>query len=170
MDANVILADRDRRHAEFLDGVQGEVEVSADRARGRGGWENEQAFLQRAAQLTADPERRAARRLAAAEADPRRAHDTMLEAFSAAPLDGWFEPESSEVAAVATALIPLLFSLGYNHLRAGRLSAEETALAEGRALAEGAGNREWLDGFDPPRSCCWHCGATCRRARLWPPA
>ena len=47
-----------------------------------------------------------------------------------------------------TALIPVLFSLGYNDLRAGRLSAAETALAEGRALAEGAGNREWLDGFD----------------------
>jgi hypothetical protein len=46
-----------------------------------------------------------------------------------------------------TALIPVLFSLGCYHLRAGQLSAAETALAEGRALAEGAGHREWLAGF-----------------------
>jgi DNA-binding CsgD family transcriptional regulator len=44
-------------------------------------------------------------------------------------------------------LIPVLFSLGYNALRDGKLSAAETALAEGRTLAEGVGNREWLDGF-----------------------
>jgi DNA-binding CsgD family transcriptional regulator len=169
-------------------------------------------------------------------ADPRRAHDTMLEAFTAAQFDGWFGPGNAEVAAAVrrlprpaaaapgdgllaglaaihegrtaegyallrvgvrsmadaydppdtslprvvawlqaagllfdhsawsdlerhwipalrdrgavTALIPVLFSLGYNDLRAGRLSAAETALAEGRALAEGAGNREWLDGFN----------------------
>jgi DNA-binding CsgD family transcriptional regulator len=297
-------ADPDRRAwhlAEATDGrddaVARELEVSAGRARGRGGWENEQALLERAAQLTEDPGRRAARRLAAAEAglvagnvigadalaeqaapdlaqpltrararrvrglclqaqgktteavrilvdaalemsaaDPRRGRDTMLEAFSAAQFDGWFGPESSQVAvavrrlprptaaaagdellegfaaihegrtaegyallrvgvrsiaiaydapdttlprllawskaagllfdhsawadlerhwipalrdrgAVAV-LIPALFSVGYNHLRAGRLSAAETALAEGRALAEGVGNREWLDGFN----------------------
>jgi DNA-binding CsgD family transcriptional regulator len=297
-------ADPDRRAWHLAEATEGpdeavarELEASADRARSRGGWENEQAFLERAAQLTADPGRRAARRLAAAEAalvagditsadalaeqaarhlaqpllgararrmhgvflqahgqtseavrilvdaafemstaDPRRAHDTMLEAFSAAQFDGWFGPESSAVAAAVrrlprlpaaapgdgllegfaaihegrtmegyallrkgvrsmataydapditlprflawskaagllfdhstwadlerdwipglrdrgavTALTPVLFSLGYNHLRAGRLGAAETALAEGRALAEGAGNREWLDGFD----------------------
>jgi DNA-binding CsgD family transcriptional regulator len=294
----------DRRAWHLAEATEGpdeavarELEASADRARGRGGWESEQAFLQRAAQLTADPGRRAARRLAAAEAglvagditgadalaeqaaphlaqpltraraqrvhglflqaqgrtteavgilvdaslemgtaDPRRAHDTMLEAFTAAQFDGWFGPGNAEVAAAVrrlprpaaaapgdgllaglaaihegrtaegyallrvgvrsmadaydppdtslprvvawlqaagllfdhsawsdlerhwipalrdrgavTALIPVLFSLGYNDLRAGRLSAAETALAEGRALAEGAGNREWLDGFN----------------------
>ena len=44
-------------------------------------------------------------------------------------------------------LIPVLFALGYNALRDGRLSAAEAALAEGRSLAVDAGNREWLDGF-----------------------
>jgi DNA-binding CsgD family transcriptional regulator len=296
-------ADPDRRAwhlAEAIDGpdeqVARELEASADRARGRGGWENEQGFLERAAQLTADPERRAARRLAAAEAglvagdvtgadalaeqaaphleqplmrararrvhglclqaqgqtpeavrtlvdaalemstaDPGRARDTMLEALSAAQLDGWFGPENAEVAAAVrrlsrpsaaapgdgllegfaaihegrttegyallrkgvrsvaaardspetvlprlvaclqaarllfdhsmwadlerywipafrdrgavTALIPVLFSHGNDILQAGRLTAAETALAEGRTLAEGVGNREWLDGF-----------------------
>jgi DNA-binding CsgD family transcriptional regulator len=276
--------------------VARELEVSADRARSRGGWENEQAFLERAAQFTADPGRQAARRLAAAEAglvagditgadalaehaaphlaqpltrararrvhglclqaqgrtteavgtlvdaalemstaDPGRARDTMLEALSAAQMDGWFGPENAEVAAAVrrlpqpptpapgdgllegfaaihegrttegyallrkgvrsvaaardssdtvlprlvaclqaarllfdhsmwtdlerywipafrdrgavTTLIPVLFSLGNDILQAGRLSAAETALAEGRTLAEGVGNREWLDGF-----------------------
>jgi DNA-binding CsgD family transcriptional regulator len=295
--------DPDRRAWHLAEATEGpdeqvarELEASADRARGRGGWENEQAFLERAAQLTADPGRRAARRLAAAEAglvagdvtgadalagqaaphlaqplmraraqrvhglclqaqgqtseavrtlvdaalemstaDPGRARDAMLEAFSAAQMDGWFGPENAEVAAAVrrlprppaaapgdglldgfaaihegrttegyallregvrsvaaargspetvlprlvaclqaarllfdhsmwtdlerywipafrdrgavTALIPMLFSLGNDILQAGRLTAAETALAEGRALAESTGNREWLDGF-----------------------
>jgi DNA-binding CsgD family transcriptional regulator len=296
--------DPDRRAWHLAESTEGtneavarELEASADRARGRGGWENEQAFLQRAAQLTADPGRQAARRLAAAEAglaagdiagadalaaqagphlaqpvtrarahrvhglylqargrtteavrilidaalemstaDPRRAHDTMLEAFTAAQFDGWPEPENAEVAAAVrrlprptaaasgdgllaglaaihegrtaegyallrvgvrsmaaaydapdttgprlvawlqgaallfdhsawadlerhwipalrdrgavTALVPVILSRGYNHLRAGRLAVAEAALAEGRALAEDAGSREWLDGFN----------------------
>jgi DNA-binding CsgD family transcriptional regulator len=295
--------DPDRRAwhlAEATDGpdeaVARELELSAGRARGRGGWENEEALLERAAELSADPGRRAERQLGAAEAafiagdisgadalaeqaalqlapplmqaraqrvhglclqargrtaeavrtlvdaalaegpaDPGRARDTMLEAFSAAQLDGWFGPENAKVArAVArlprpladapgdglldgfaaiheghtadgyallrqgvrsmaaaydspdntlprvhawlqaatllfdhstwvdlerrwvpalrdrgavNTLIPVLFALGYNAFRDGRLPAAETALAEGRALAEGAGNREWIDGF-----------------------
>ena len=276
--------------------VARELEISAVRARDRGGWESEQAFLERAALLTCDPGRRAERLAAAAEAalvagdivgaealaeqavphltqpltlarvrrlhglclqaqgrtteavrtlvdaaleigtaDPGRARDTMLEAFGAAQLDGWFGPENAEVAkavrrlpepcaeapadglldgyaaihegrtaegyallrqgvrslaaahhspdnaqhrllpwlqaagllfdysawtdlerhwipalrdrGAVTRLILALFSLGNHHLRVGRLSAAETALAEGRTLAEGVGNREWFDGF-----------------------
>jgi len=64
-----------------------------------------------------------------------------------ADLERYWIPALRDRGAV-TMLIPVLFSLGYNDLRAGRLSAAETALVEGRALAEGAGNREWLDGFN----------------------
>jgi hypothetical protein len=45
------------------------------------------------------------------------------------------------------ALVPALFSLGYNHLRAGRLTAAAASLADGRALAEAVGDRSWGPGF-----------------------
>ena len=296
-------SDPDRRAWHLAEAAEGpdeavarELESSADRARDRGGWENQQAFLERAAQLSADPGARAERQLAAAEAalaagdvsgadalverasphlpqpllrgrarrvhgrclqargrnpeavraltdaalemgpaDPGRARDTMLEAFTAAQVDGWFGPEYADVAQAVcrlpraapdlpgdgllegyaairegrtadgyallrkgvrsmaaaydapdsplprvhawlvaaglifdhsawtdlerywipalrdrgevTTLVIVLFSLGYNHLRTGRLSAAETALAEGRTLAEGVGDRGWLDGY-----------------------
>jgi DNA-binding CsgD family transcriptional regulator len=67
-----------------------------------------------------------------------------------ADLERHWIPALRDRGAVTT-LIVMLFSLGYDHLRAGRLSAAETALAEGRALAEGTGNREWPAGFDTGR-------------------
>jgi DNA-binding CsgD family transcriptional regulator len=48
--------------------VAGELERSAGRARGRGGWTSSAAFLERSAELTQDPARRARRLVAAAEA------------------------------------------------------------------------------------------------------
>jgi DNA-binding CsgD family transcriptional regulator len=293
--------DPDRRAwhlAEAVDSpdeaVARELEMSADRARRRGGWISEQAFLQRAAELTGDPGRRAMRLLPAAEAalvagdvagaaalaglaipeliqalalararrvqglclqaegqtaeavrmlvaaalemgpaDPHRARDTLLEGFSVAQLEGWRKtaeavsavrrlpppaaaapgdgllegfaalhegavtegyallrdgvrslaaahdsPDASMPRLVAwlyasgllfdhstwtvlaqhwipglrdrgamAALVPTLFSLGYDHLRAGRLTAAESSLAEGRALAEAAGDHGWGPAF-----------------------
>ena len=292
--------DRQAWHvAQATDGsdeaVARELEASADRARRRGGWESEQTFLRRAAELTPDPARAAARRLAAAEAglvagdlagaaalagqavphladplalararrvqgiflqaegsvaeaartlvdaaremgpvDPRLARDTLFEAFSVAQLEGWakaaevvsavrelpahaaespgdrllegfadvgdgrtaagytelregvralaaargcqetgvprlvawlyasglvFEhstwtdlerfwiPAFRDRGAIA-ALVPALYSLAYDHLRAGRLNAAEAALAEGRDLAEATGDQGWGPSFD----------------------
>ena len=48
--------------------VAGELEQSAGRARGRGGWTSSAAFLERSAELTPDPAHRTGRLLAAAEA------------------------------------------------------------------------------------------------------
>jgi len=82
-----------RAHAALApdDDVALELELSADRARARGGSAAGAAFLQRAVALTADPARRAERALAAAQASLEAgAFDAalgMLDTAEARPLD-----------------------------------------------------------------------------------
>jgi DNA-binding CsgD family transcriptional regulator len=61
-------------------------------------------------------------------------------------LEQYWIPGFRDRGALA-ALVPALYSLGYNHVRAGRLAAAEASLAEGRALAEAVGDRGWGPGF-----------------------
>jgi hypothetical protein len=211
--------DPDRRAwhlAEATDGpdeaVARELEASADRARDRGGWENEEAFLERAAQLTADPGRRADRQLGAAEAalnagditgadafaeqaaphlvqpltraraqrvhglclqaqgrtaeavrtlvdaalaagtaDPGRARDAMLEAFTAAQLDGWFGPENAKVAEAVRRLPRPSAEAAGDGLLEGYAAVHEGRTAEGYALLR-QGVRSMAAAYDSPDS------------------
>lgn len=63
-----------------------------------------------------------------------------------ADLEQHWIPGFRDRGAVA-ALIPALNSIGHNHMRAGRLTAAEASLAEGRALAEAMGDHAWGPGF-----------------------
>jgi DNA-binding CsgD family transcriptional regulator/tetratricopeptide (TPR) repeat protein len=71
--------------------VARELELSADRAKGRGGLAAAAAFLERAAELSPDPAHRGARALAAAqakvEAGEPEAADALLSTAELAPLD-----------------------------------------------------------------------------------
>jgi DNA-binding CsgD family transcriptional regulator/tetratricopeptide (TPR) repeat protein len=71
--------------------VAGELEQSADRAKGRGGVAAAAAFLERAAELSPDPARRSARAIAAAEAKLQagapEAAEALLSTAELAPLD-----------------------------------------------------------------------------------
>jgi DNA-binding CsgD family transcriptional regulator len=97
-EATDLEADPDRRawhraHAAagLDEAVADELERSADRARRRGGVAAAAAFLERAAALTADPARRGARALAAAqaklEAGSREAAEQLLATAELSPLD-----------------------------------------------------------------------------------
>ncbi|HEV3294813.1 MAG TPA: ATP-binding protein, partial [Streptosporangiaceae bacterium] len=209
--------DPDRRAWHLAEATEGpdeavarELEASAARARGRGGWENEKAFLERAARLTPDPGRRAVRLLAAAEAalvagditsadahagqaaphlaqplmrgrarrvharcllaqgrnteavrilidaalemgtaDPQRARDTMLEAFSAAQLDGWYGPESSEVATAVGRLPRPSAAAPGDELLGGFAAIHEGHTSDGYALLR-AGVRSIATAYDAP--------------------
>ena len=74
------------------EGVAAELELSADRARVRGGLAAAAAFLERAAQLTPDPGRRARRALVAAQSEHQAGASAaalrLLAMANAGPLDG----------------------------------------------------------------------------------
>ena len=99
-DATAAETDPDRRAWHLAQATPGpdeevaaELERSADRAQARGGVAAAAAFLQRSAELTADPARRARRALAAAQASFQAgAFDGALQlaaTASAGPLDGF---------------------------------------------------------------------------------
>ena len=99
-------ADPDRRawhRARAVTGpdevVAGELERSSARAQGRGGIAAAAAFLQRSAELTPDPARRAARALAAARAKfMAAAPDAAYELLAMAELSGLDDLQRAELA------------------------------------------------------------------------
>jgi hypothetical protein len=82
-------------------------------------------------------------------ADPRQAHDTMLQAFSAAQFDGWFGPENAEVAR-AVRRLPRSSAKGPGDgLLEGYAAIHEGRTAEGYALLRG-GVRSMAAAYDSP--------------------
>lgn len=206
------------------DAVAAQLEASADQARRRGGWQSEQTFLRRAAQLTTNPERQAERQMAAAEAalaagdttsaerlaeqaipdltqplmlsrarrvqgrclqargrtteavrtlasaavqmgtaDPVQAHDTMLEALTAAQVNGWFGPECAEVVQAARSLRRVSAEVPGNGLMEGYAAIHEGRIADGYGLLR-KGIESMAAACDAPdtplpRMLAWHQAA-----------
>jgi hypothetical protein len=130
-------ADPDRRtwhRAQAAPGpdeqVAGELEASAERARARGGVAPAAAYLERAAALTLDPQRRSARALAAAQAwHQAGAHDRAVE------LAKGRRGRAAERAGPG----PGRMTAGADHLRPHRRPRRRGAAAAGRAAARPAG-------------------------------
>jgi DNA-binding CsgD family transcriptional regulator len=88
------------------EGVAGELERSAGRARARGGIAAAAAFLERAAELTPDPARRGARSLAAAQAKFQSgASEAALELLKAAEMCPLDDLQRARLARVRAELI-----------------------------------------------------------------
>jgi DNA-binding CsgD family transcriptional regulator len=112
-DATDPEADPDRRawhraHAAVGpdEDVAGELERSADRARGRGGVAAAAAFLERAAELTPDPARRGARALAAAHAKfEAGAPDAAYELLAAAETGPTDELQQARLARLRAEIV-----------------------------------------------------------------
>jgi DNA-binding CsgD family transcriptional regulator len=159
-------ADPDRRawhraHAAVApdEAVAGELERSASRAQGRGGIAAAAAFMERATTLTADPARRVARALAAAEAklaagafEPAR---ILVAAAEAGPVDdlqgvriellraqiAFASSRGNEAAPLLLAAARRLEALDVALARDTYLEAISAAMFAGR-LARGPGARE----------------------------
>jgi DNA-binding CsgD family transcriptional regulator len=144
------------------DEIADELEQSADRARGRGDWAGCAAFLERAAMLTPDPAKRAARTLAVAGArlsagDPAAAAalvgraepylDDALARAQAKRLQGTVHVVLGKPAEASPILLDAareLRSLDPGQARDTLLEAFEAAVAAGR-FARGAGTAEVLE-------------------------
>ncbi len=120
-----------RAHAALApdDDVALELELSADRARARGGSAAGAAFLQRAVALTADPARRAERALAAAQAS--------LEA-------GAFDAALGVLATAEAGPLDNLQRARVDLLR-GRIASASNFGSAASALLKAAGQLELLD-------------------------
>ncbi|MFL5617603.1 MAG: AAA family ATPase [Gemmatimonadaceae bacterium] len=97
-----------RAHAAvgFDDAVADELERSANRAQSRGGAAAAAAFLERATELTADPARRGARALAAAEAKfDAAAPDVAYELLAAAELSPLDDLQRARLARIRARIV-----------------------------------------------------------------
>ena len=108
-------------------------------------------------------------------ADPGRARDTMLEAITAAQVDGWFGPEYAEVARAVRRLPPAPAELPGAGLLEGYAAIHEGRTEEGYALLR-QGVRSMSAAYDARTTPClgWWPGwrplalsTTTQRGRTW---